>query len=277
MQYIDGEEIAKQLLKKTKRTVSLLKKRGITPRLVVVLVGDNKPSQTYVLKKQKAGESIGIIVDVYTFKKDIEEKTLIKELKSIQKKELHGMIIQLPLPKHLHTGRVLNTIDPSVDVDYLTYENLGKLLRNDQDMIPPTPGAILHILETLNVDVVGKNITLVGTGNLVGKPLSLLLMNRSASILTCNKQTKNLKKKCKQADIIITAVGKKDLIKKDMVKKGVIIIDAGVSFTQKKMHGDVDIKKVAKRASFITPTPGGVGPITVAKLIENTVIVAGKS
>ncbi|MBU0660568.1 bifunctional 5,10-methylenetetrahydrofolate dehydrogenase/5,10-methenyltetrahydrofolate cyclohydrolase [Patescibacteria group bacterium] len=277
MNIINGDLISESILSTNKRQVTQLKKQGITPRLIVVLVGNNKASETYVLKKQHAGKAIGMDVDVVHYPKDISQKELIQNIKNIQKETIDGLMVQLPLPKHLHTGAILNTIHQDVDVDYLSYASLGKLLRGDQDITPPTPGAILHILEKeLGLSLAGKQIALVGTGNLVGKPLALLLMNRHASIMTCNQQTKDIKSICRQADIIITAVGKKDLIRKNMIKKGTVVIDAGVCFDKKQMYGDINFKEIAKRASAVTPTPGGVGPITVAKLIENTVLNAQK-
>lgn len=271
---IDGKAIANKILEKTKKEIQ---KQSLKPKLAVVVVGKDKPSRTYVKRKQEAAEKIGIEFEMHKYDENIKQEKIIAEIKKIQKdKKLTGLIVQLPLPEHLYTSGVLNAINPEIDVDCLTDTNFGKLIMKTNFIEPPTPGAVMDILEDLNIDVKGKNITIVGAGALVGKPLSIILLNKEATVTTCNIHTKNLKKKCKQADIIITAVGKKDLIKANMVKKGTIVIDTGIAFADHKMYGDVDFLKVAKKASYITPTPGGVGPITVAKLLWNTVVCAKK-
>lgn len=274
MPLIDGKKIAKNILSKTKREVKLLKEKNIHPMLGVILVGDHEPSKVYVAKKQEAAENIGIGFKLFSFEKTISEQKLISEIQKIQKKyPLSGLIVQLPLPEHLYTPTILNSVDASKDVDSLTSFNIGKLMMKWGNILPPTPAAALEILRSLKVSLPGKDIVIVGAGALVGKPLSIILANERATVTLCNSATKNLQSLCKKADIIVSGVGKKDLIRGNMVKSGAIVIDAGVSFENKKMYGDANVSEISKKA-FVTPTPGGVGPITVAKLLANTVICA---
>lgn len=277
MPLIDGYKIADSILQKTKRKVTLLKKKGITPHLGVVFVGDDNRSAMYIRKKGEAAKEIGMNFSLFSFDKNIKEEKLIAEMKHIQKKnKLTGLIVQLPLPEHLYTPHILNAIDPKIDIDCLTHENLGKLMMKWAEFVPPTPGACLECIYSVEKELPGKNIVLLGAGSLVGKPLSILLMNERASVQVCNSATKNLKKICREADIIVTGVGKKDLIRGNMVKKNAIVVDAGVCFEQGKIYGDVNVAEVAKKA-FVTPTPGGVGPITVANLLWNTALCAEKN
>ncbi|MFA6426879.1 MAG: bifunctional 5,10-methylenetetrahydrofolate dehydrogenase/5,10-methenyltetrahydrofolate cyclohydrolase [Candidatus Magasanikbacteria bacterium] len=272
---IDGKAIAEKILKKLSRHVAQLKKQGIQPKLAVVFVGKNKPSKTYIRRKREAAEKVGIDFALHHFPADISKDVLIKNIVNIQKdKKLNGLIVQLPLPEPLYTTGVLNAIKPELDVDCLTDAQLGKLVMNTSYITPPTPTAVCAILDELHIDPKGKNITIIGAGALVGKPLSIMLSNMQATVTLCNKCTKNIKEKCLHADIIVTAVGKKDLLTADMVKKDAIVIDTGIVFEKGKMYGDVDFKNVSKKASAITPTPGGVGPITVALLLQNVITIA---
>lgn len=272
---INGKTIAAKIEKTIAKRIAKLKKKGLAPRLAVVSVGEDKPSKLYIKRKQEAAQRVGIDFELHQFARDIKEDELLKKIKNIQKdKKLTGLIIQLPLPERLYNSKTLNAINPNIDVDCLTDTNLGKLVMKTNIIEPPTPWAIIHILKEIKADLIGKNITIVGMGALVGKPLAIMLANERASITTCNSRTKNIKKKCLEADIIITAVGKKNLLTADMVKKGAIIIDAGIVYVDKKMRGDADFENVAQKASYITPTPGGVGPITVSKLLLNTLVCA---
>ncbi len=269
MSIIDGKQLAKTIRDKVKSDVVKLTKK---PRLAIVVVGKDKPSRTYVKRKREAAEYTGINFELHTYKDDISEKDLISEIKKIQSSDdVTGIIVQLPLPKHLDSATVINTIEPKKDVDCMTDINLGKLVMETNYLTPPTPQAVITILESINTNVRGKNITIIGAGPLVGKPLTIMLLNKQATVTVCNIYTKNLKKKCKKADILISAVGKKDLIRGNMVKRGAIVIDTGIAFENKKMYGDAHFPEVSKRASYITPTPGGVGPITVALLLKNVV------
>jgi methylenetetrahydrofolate dehydrogenase (NADP+)/methenyltetrahydrofolate cyclohydrolase len=268
---VDGKKIANNILNRLKGEVSRMKR---APVLAVVLVGDDKPSQAYIKHKEVAAELVGIKFLLYKFPSSISQELLISKIRVIQNQALDGIIIQLPLPDKFDKKKVLNELNPEIDVDCLSWVSLGKLVIHDNNLVPPSPGAVLEILKFYKVNLKGKHVVLVGQGDLIGKPLTNILIHMPVTLTTCNKETKNLGKITRYADILITGVGKYNLIKADMVKKGAVVIDAGVSFKNGKMHGDLDFAKVSKKASIVTPTPGGVGPITVAKLLENTVAIA---
>lgn len=274
---IDGKKIAEIVEARTAKKVAELKAKKISVKLAVILVGDDKPSCSYVAKKGESAQKVGIDFELHKYPANISKTDLISEVLKIQSdKKLTGLIVQLPLPEPLYTNDVLNAIKPEIDVDCLTDVNLGKLVMKTNVIVPPTPGAVITILKEIGVDLVGKDITIVGTGALVGKPLTIMMINEGASVITVNSKTKNVKEKCLNADIIVTGVGKKDLITKDMIKSGAIVIDTGVCFENKKMYGDVNVEEALKKASWVTPTPGGVGPNTVARLLWNTAICAEK-
>ncbi|MEK7644177.1 MAG: bifunctional 5,10-methylenetetrahydrofolate dehydrogenase/5,10-methenyltetrahydrofolate cyclohydrolase [Patescibacteria group bacterium] len=275
---IDGRKIATEILKKLKKRVEKLRAKGIIPKLAVILVGADRPSQTYVRKKSEAATAVGIEFVLHQLPARITRKKIIEKINEIQTDaRLSGLIVQLPLPEPLFTDEVLNAIRPEYDVDCLTDANLGRLVKGDDTILPPTPGAVMAILENLGVPVSGKNVTILGTGALVGKPLAIILMNMGASVTTCNSRTVDTKQKCLQADILISAVGKKDLVRGEMIKEGAIVIDSGVDFVHNQMFGDVNFEEAVVKAGFVTPTPGGVGPITVARLLWNTVLCAEKN
>ena len=272
---IDGKAIAEKIRASVALEVKKLKKKNIKPKLGVILVGNDKPSQTYVNKKQQAAEIAGIDFVLKKFPASVSKNKLVAEIKNIQKKEkLSGLIIQLPLPEKLYISEVINAVDSSIDVDCLTDTNIGKLVMRTNYIFPPTPFAVITILKELNFSLIGKNITIIGMGALVGKPLAIILANEGASVITCNSRTRDIKEKCLMADVIVTGVGKKDLLRGDMVKQGAIIIDTGIVFENGKMYGDANRAKVLPKSSYFTPTPGGVGPITVALLLQNTVLCA---
>ena len=273
-QLIDGKSIAEKLNRQTAARVAELKQIGLAPKLTVVLVGDDKPSQTYVRNKGKTAEKVGIKFELREIEATIKTGDLLDKLEQIQADSgLSGLIVQLPLPQHIDTSVILNAIRPEADVDCLTNVNLGKLVMKTNTIVPPTPGAVMSILHDLNLDLIGKNVTIVGVGPLVGKPLAIMMINERASVTTCNSKTMNTKEKCLAADIIVTGVGQKDILRGDMVKEGAIVIDTGVSFEKSRMYGDVNVDEVLKKAAWVTPTPGGVGPITVARLLYNTVLL----
>ena len=253
-----------------------LRKKKCTPSLVVVLVGNNPASRTYVRMKGQIAKKIGMQFTLVEYPKKVTTKKLVSEIHRIQDEQTpSGMILQLPLPPHIDTTAALNAIDPARDIDCLTFENIGRLVMKQARFFPPTANAVMKILENLKVSFPGKNVTIVGVGPLVGKPLAVMLMNERASVTTVNSATKNFKEKCRAADIIVTAVGKQNTIRGDMVREGAIVIDAGIDFTSDgKVIGDVNVKEVVKHALAVTPTPGGVGPLTIACLLENTMIAA---
>lgn len=273
---IDGKQIASTVLAKVEAQTVVLKRHNIIPKLVVVLVGNDQPSHTYVRRKQMAAEKCGIAFQLELLPESISQTDLIDRLNLIQTDPaLSGLIVQLPLPEQLYTPTVLNAIQPQFDVDCLTHVNLGRLMMKDAPWQPPTPAACLEIIKSLGMDVVGKNVILIGVGALVGKPLAVILMNARASVTTINRTTKDVVKKCLEADFIITGVGKADTVTGNMVKPGAVVIDAGVCFVNGVMRGDANVDEIVTHA-YITPTPGGVGPITVAKLLANTITAAAR-
>ncbi|HSR89048.1 MAG TPA: bifunctional 5,10-methylenetetrahydrofolate dehydrogenase/5,10-methenyltetrahydrofolate cyclohydrolase [Candidatus Udaeobacter sp.] len=272
---INGKLIAAKIETETAKQVAALKKQGITTKLAVVLVGENRASRTYIRRKQEAAQRVGIDFALHEFPKNISKDDLATAIKKLQQESnLSGLIIQLPLPEKLYKPEVLNSIDPSIDVDCLNDANIGKLVMKTNLIEPPTPWAVIKTLKEIKFNLAGKNATIVGAGALVGKPLAIMLVNEYASVTTCNSLTKNIKKKCLEADVVISAVGKKNLITADMIKKGAVVIDTGFVYEKGKIYGDVDFPKISKKTSFITPTPGGIGPITVAKLLLNTATCA---
>ncbi len=274
---IDGKAIAEKIRVRTAERVALLKKHEIIPTLGIILVGNDPASEMYDRMKGDAAIKLGMNFILDKSPDTITEEALVEKIKNLQQKNhLSGLMIQLPLPEHLYTRAVLNAIDPAIDVDFLTDVNLGRLIMNTHPLLPPTPGAVISILEELQIELSGKNVTIVGMGALVGKPLAIILINAGASVTTINSRTKQVKEKCLTADIIITGVGKKDLLRGDMIKTGAIVIDTGISFAEKKVFGDVCVAEALEHASFVTPTPGGVGPITVARLLWNTLLSAEK-
>ena len=273
---IDGKQIAEIVLAKVAAQTALLQRQNITPKLVVVLVGDDQASHTYVRRKQMAAEKCGIRFEITYLPATVSQEDLIDRLLLLQGDAgLSGIIVQLPLPEHLYTPAVLNAIQPEYDVDCLTHTNLGKLMMNNAPWLPPTPAACFEIIKSLGMDVAGKNVAIIGTGALVGKPISVMLMNQRASVTTINSITKDTAAKCLAADIIISGVGKPALVTGSMVRPGAVVIDAGVCFVNGVMRGDANVDEIAEHA-YITPTPGGVGPITVAKLLANTVTAAAQ-
>ncbi|PIR97448.1 MAG: bifunctional methylenetetrahydrofolate dehydrogenase/methenyltetrahydrofolate cyclohydrolase [Candidatus Doudnabacteria bacterium CG10_big_fil_rev_8_21_14_0_10_41_10] len=271
---VDGKKISKEILGDLQTRVKALVGKHNQPHLAVVLVGNDKPSQTYVGMKEQAAEKIGIKFSRFEFPGDISKEELILEIKKIQNTHgLSGLIVQLPVPEKLwpHTREIVDTIDLGIDVDCLSHLSLGRVMMNNSPIVPPTPGAILEILKYYKVDLQGKHVCLVGRGDLIGKPLAAIFMNMRVALSVHGRDTKNLSDFTKTADVIITGVGKKNILTAEMVKDGCVVIDGGVSFEGGKMAGDVDFENVQKKASLITPVPGGVGPITVAKLLENTV------
>lgn len=270
---VDGRAIADKILARAKARII---KENLRPVLAVVLVGSDKSSETYVRRKQEAAESIGIKFFLHRYPASITSQALANEVKQIQKKNLSGIIVQMPLPKSIDKKLVLNQLNAEIDVDSLSWLSLGKLVIGDNFLVPPAPAAILEILRFHKINLPGKHVVLVGQGDLIGKPLTNILIHMPVTLTTCNKFTKDLSSITKQADILVTGAGQYNLIRGNMIKKGAVVIDAGVSYYNQKMFGDINFAEVSKKASLVTPTPGGVGPITVAKLLENTVEVASR-
>ena len=272
---IDGRALAEKMYQDLTQEVRLLGARGVIAKLGIILVGDHRASLLYIKQKQEAAQKYGIGITLNHFDEKITETELIANLEKIQTKSNDsGLIIQLPLPAHLSTDRALDALRPSLDVDCLTSANLGKLLVNTPYFWPPTVAGIMTILSSLKIKLKGARVAVVGTGRLIGKPLVVALMNAEATVFACNDQTSDLKAHCLAADIIISAAGVPNLIRGEMVKNGAIVIDAGTTIVHNKIQGDVDFDLVSAKAKFLTPTPGGVGPLTVAHLLRNTVLAA---
>jgi methylenetetrahydrofolate dehydrogenase (NADP+)/methenyltetrahydrofolate cyclohydrolase len=278
MKIVDGKKVAERILKKLKSQIGNLRKRDIVPKLAVVLVGNDEVSLNFIRKKEEFCLKVGADFELFKFPGNIKEKILSDKIKVIQNdKSLSGLVVQLPLPEHLSVQKILDQIDPELDADCLTSFNLGKLAAGISEILPPTPAAILELFKSYKVSFLGKHIVIVGKGKLVGQSLNILLARERSTVTICGKYTKDLGFFTRQADILVSAVGKANLISEDMVKRGVVILDAGTSFRREKLIGDVDFPRVSKKASLISPVPGGVGPVTVVKLLENIVKCARRS
>lgn len=277
---IDGKLVAGKIREKVTDAVKRLKENGVEPCLATVLVGDNPASASYVKTKQKACTDVGIkTIDHhppanYSTEELVELITILNE-----DKKVHGILVQLPLPSQIAEFVVTGMISPSKDVDGLTPFNAGLLAYDKAKLMPCTPAGVMELLRYYNISVEGKNAVVVNRSMLVGKPLSLMLLHQNATVSICHSKTPNIAEKCRSADILVTAVGMRDkfVVKANMVKKGAVVIDIGINKVDGKFVGDVDFDKVKERASFITPVPGGVGPMTVAMLLRNTVLTASLS
>ncbi|WP_025209766.1 bifunctional methylenetetrahydrofolate dehydrogenase/methenyltetrahydrofolate cyclohydrolase FolD [Hippea sp. KM1] len=273
MVILDGKALSKKIKENIKEEVRLLKEKGIIPGLAVILVGDNPASQVYVNMKTKACEEVGIYSINHRMPAEITEKELIDVIKMLNDNPMvHGILVQLPLPKHIREERIIEAIDYTKDVDGFHPYNMGRLARGNPLFSSCTPLGIMKMFEEYHIDLEGKDVVMVGAGNITGKPMALMLLNANATVEVCHIYTKDLKEKTRQADIVISAVGKPSLITEDMVKEGAIVIDVGISRVNGKVVGDVDFENVSKKASYITPVPGGVGPMTIAMLLYNTLL-----
>lgn len=274
---VNGNKIADKILADLKPYIAKLKEKKIQPTLAVVLVGEDSASKIYVKKKKEAAQKINIKFLEINFSESVSKNELISEIQKIQiQNNLNGLIVQLPLPKKLrpYTREILDQINLEIDIDCLSSESLGKLICGENKFLPPTAGAILEILKYHKIDLIEKNVCVIGRGLLVGKPLVAILLNEPVVLSIHGKSTKNLSSFTKEADILIVGAGQKNIVTGKMVKKDVIIIDAGICCENNKVCGDIDFDSLKNKASLITPVPGGVGPITVAKLLNNVVVSA---
>ena len=266
---INGKEISLKIRNELKVKVESFNHR---PSLVVIQVGTDPSSTIYVNNKAKACQEVGISFKHLLLEETIEEKELINYINKLNNDiNIDGVLVQLPLPKHLNEDKIINSIIPSKDVDGLTNVNLGKLISNKADLVSCTPLGILELLNEYHVSLTGKHVVIIGRSRLVGRPLSILLLNQDATVTVCHSKTPDISLYTKQADILIVAVGKRALITAEMVKEGSIIIDVGINVVGGKLYGDVDYDHVIAKASLITPVPGGVGPMTVAMLLSNVI------
>ena len=273
MEIIDGKKLAKEIREKLKLKSNELKEKGINPKLAVIMVGDDKASQVYVKNKSKACNEIGIEFEEFILDKDIRQDELINLIEKLNNDDhIHGILLQSPIPAHLDINEAFKTINPEKDVDGFNPVNIGKLCLNQDTFVSCTPYGIMKMFEAYNIDLTGKNVTIIGRSNIVGKPLIQCCLNKNATVTVCHSKTKDLKEHTKNADVVISAIGKSKFVTEDMIKSGAVVIDVGTNRGEDgKITGDVDFENVSKKASYITPVPGGVGPMTIAMLMNNLI------
>ncbi len=275
---INGKEIGQEIRKSVAIRVEALKAKGVTPGLAVILVGENPASKTYVANKQKSCEEIGMFSQLIKLPEDISETALLNEIRELNARaDIHGILVQLPLPKHINEDAVIATISPEKDVDGFSPISVGKMMLGQDTYLPCTPYGVMKLLEYTGIDVAGKHAVIVGRSHIVGKPMGQLLLQKDATVTYTHSKTSNLAFYTKQADIVIAAVGRPNFITADHIKEGAVVIDVGINRDENnKLVGDVDFAAVKEIASHITPVPGGVGPMTITMLLENTVQAAEK-
>lgn len=275
---IYGKQIAKEVRAEIAAECAELKKKGIVPGLAVVIVGTDPASQVYVRNKKKACEEVGFHSEVFELPEETTEEELLALVKKLNEDvNIHGILVQLPLPKHLDDEVIIANIDPKKDVDAFHPSNVGKIMIGNYDFLPCTPAGVMVLLEKSGIDVSGKECVVVGRSNIVGKPQAMLLLHANGTVTICHSRTKNLADVTRRADILVVAIGKADFITGDMVKDGAVVIDVGMNRkADGKLTGDVDFATVEPKASYITPVPGGVGPMTITMLLRNTLTSAKK-
>ena len=274
---IDGKLVSAAVKQRVAEGVAELKQKGISVGLAVILVGEDPASKIYVANKKKACEDLGIVSHEYLLPATATQEELLALVETLNNEDsINGILCQLPLPKHLDEKTVINAIDPKKDVDAFHPSNVGKIMIGDYDFVPCTPAGVMELLKYYNIEAEGKLCVVIGRSNIVGKPMSMLLLHKNGTVTTCHSRTKNLKEVCKEADILVAAVGKAKFVTADMVKDGAVVVDVGMNRFDGKLCGDVDFENVSEKASFITPVPGGVGPMTIAMLMQNTLTAAKK-
>ena len=273
---IDGKKTAEKIRGKLKEKVDELKKMGANPKLAVIMVGDDGASKIYVKNKSKACEELGIEFEEFLLGEETTQKQLVDLIKKLNsQKDVHGILLQSPIPKHLDINEAFRTISPEKDVDGFNPINVGKLVLGQDTFISCTPFGVIKLLEEYNIEIEGKNAVIIGRSNIVGKPMIQCLLNKNATVTICHSKTKNLEEITKNADILVCAIGKPKFVTADMVKKDAVVIDVGINRNEEgKVCGDVDFENVKEKASYITPVPGGVGPMTIAMLMNNIVKAA---
>ena len=275
---IDGKEISKKVKEEVRLEVEKLKSQGITPKLTVVLVGDDPASQVYVRNKEKSARKVGIESDTIRLPAETSEEELVELVKKLNDDEsVNGILVQLPLPDHISKDRIIETISPMKDADGFHPYNLGRLMAGLETVIPCTPNGIMRMLDEIGFELKGKNAVVIGRSVIVGKPVAQLLLSRHATVTTCHSRTKNLEFYTKNADVLVVAVGRPEMIRGEQIKEGAVVIDVGINRKEDgKLVGDVHFESASEVASWITPVPGGVGPMTVAMLLYNTVYLTKK-
>jgi len=273
MTIIDGKALSEKVLKEIEKEHSELEKKvGRKAGLAVIIVGENPASQIYVRNKIRACEKVGFHSETIRLDENITEENLLLEIEKLNNNSnIDGILVQLPIPKYIDGLKIINAISAEKDVDGFHTTNIGKMMIGDETgFLPCTPAGVVHMFEEYNIDLEGKDVLVIGQSNIVGKPMTLLLIKKRATVQVCNSKTKNLSEKLQKADVVVAAAGSPKLIKAIDVKEDVVVIDVGINRVDGKLCGDVDFEEVSKKASFITPVPGGVGPMTIAMLIKNT-------
>ena len=273
---LDGKAVSASVKEQVANETAALKEKGITPGLAVVIVGDDPASHVYVNNKKKACAQVGFHSEDYALPAQTTQEELLALVETLNKKpDINGILVQLPLPPHLDEKAVIEAIDPKKDVDAFHASNVGKIMIGDYHFLPCTPAGVMELLKSEKIDVCSKNCVVIGRSNIVGKPMAMLLLHQNGTVTICHSRTKNLKEVCSQADILVAAVGIAKFVKGDMVKEGAVVIDVGMDRDENgKLCGDVDFAQVEPKASYITPVPGGVGPMTIAMLMKNTLMAA---
>ncbi len=276
VEIINGKELAKKVRKELKEEVKELKAEGINPKLAVVMVGNDPGSTVYVRNKSKACEKVGIEFEEFLFDDKTSEDELLGVINKLNSdNSIHGILLQSPVPKHININKAFRTISPKKDVDGFNPINVGNLTIGEDAFISCTPYGIIKMLEEYNIETEGKNTVILGRSNIVGKPMIQCMLNKNSTVTVCHSRTKNIKEIIKNADIVIAAIGKPKFVTEDMIKDGAVVIDVGINRLEDgTILGDVDYENVSKKASFITPVPGGVGPMTIAMLLSNVVKAA---
>ena len=270
---LDGVSLSKKIKEELSTEVKKIKEMGVNPGLAVVIVGDNPASRVYVNHKKKDCEVLGINSYEYALGKDTTQEELLELIDKLNSdKNIHGILVQLPLPKQIDESVIIKSIAPHKDVDAFHPENVGKIVTGDYQFLPCTPAGVMDLIENENIDLCGKNCVIIGRSNIVGKPQALLMLHKNATVTICHSKTKNLKEICKTADILVVAMGRPKFVDDSFVSEGAVVIDVGINrMDDGKLCGDVDFDSVKEKASYITPVPGGVGPMTRATLMKNTV------
>lgn len=274
---INGKEVSASVKLRVKnQTEELIEQSGITPGLAVVIVGNDPASRVYVNSKKKACAEVGFNSYEYALPEDTTQQELLELVEKLNNdSKVNGILCQLPLPKQIDENAIINAIRPEKDVDAFHPFNVGKIMIGEFAFLPCTPAGVMELIDSTGVEVSGKNCVVIGRSNIVGKPMSMLLLHRSGTVTICHSKTQNLTEICKNADILVAAVGRANFVTADMVKEGAVVIDVGMNRLENgKLCGDVDFNEVEKKASFITPVPGGVGPMTIAMLMQNTLTAA---
>ena len=273
---IDGKKISAEIRAEITEEVKAMKAEGINPGLAVIIVGENPASQVYVRNKGKACEEVGIYSEIIRMPEETTEATLLEKIDELNaRKEISGILVQLPLPKHINEASVIAAISPDKDVDAFSEVNVGKIMIGNHRFLPCTPAGVMELIKRSGIEIAGKQAVVIGRSNIVGKPQAMLLLHANATVTVCHSRTKNLAEVCRTADILVVAIGKADFVTADMVKPGAVVIDVGMNRkADGKLTGDVDYAGVSEVAGYITPVPGGVGPMTITMLLKNTLTAA---